>query len=164
LPRRKSQPPVELPIEVAPTTPPAQDAVPHTVEPVHTPDAPPRPLTREPVEESPERGAPKPRTTLTYVVPDGTVSMVDDGNRGGLGVLFALGGRRPSPAVLEAVKGDRTFGQAVKRGLSWTHGQWRKRVGESPVGDRLEVEGRVKDAAERILAERENQVAGRDPL
>ncbi len=80
--------------------------------------------------------------------------MVDHGQR--LGVKFDLPEGKPPAEVLDVVREERAFGQTVKRGLSYDAKEkvWSKRISENPVGDRLEVEGRVKDAAERYAESR----------
>ena len=104
-------------------------------------------ITREPVVERVRR-----RGTIGYHFSDGgSAVMTDTGGR--IGIRFELPGGKPPAEVLECVKEDRTYGQTVKRGMAWDakEKEWAKRV-ENPVADRLEVEGRLKDAAERYRA------------
>ena len=103
----------------------------------------------------------KPNYRETHVVPGGSVKVVDDGNRRGLGVKFELSeGEKPSPYVLEPIKEMRESG----KGMQWRPDmdkQWRKGVSYAdPVADREDVRSRAADAASRIREERSQREAG----
>ena len=103
----------------------------------------------------------KPNYRETHVVPGGSVKVVDDGNRRGLGVKFELPeGEKPSPYVLEPIKEMRESG----KGMQWRPDmdkQWRKGVSYAdPVADRDDVRSRAADAASRIREERSQREAG----
>ena len=115
-------------------------------------------LDRKPEPARPMEPQRKMRGVLGYhFAGGGSVQMTDTGSK--LGVMFDLPEGKPPAEVLDAVREERTYGSTVKRGLSYDarEKQWVKRVSDSPVGDRLEVEGRVKDAAERYRESKARQ-------
>ena len=94
------------------------------------------------------------RAVIGYHFADGaSIAMIDTGSR--IGVHFDLpGGGKPPAELLDVVREERTYGQTVRKGLTYEAREksWMKRVGDNPVMERLDCEARTKDAADKYLA------------
>jgi hypothetical protein len=102
-------------------------------------------------------GTQEDRSIDLSVIKDAKVKLIDNGNRGGLGIKleFKDDKERPSEAVKQILKGDQEGGP----GLRWHRemAQWRQRVDlNDPISSRENVQRRFAEVVKQMKQEKDS--------